>query len=78
MIGINSQLSVEVGGVPHQIKDLQLYTESYLSGNESSLKENLKLIQLGSISSESNEDLFANKSPADEPALISSLPVTSC
>lgn len=42
-----SQKSVEVDRVPHHLKDVHSFPESYSSGNEHSTEENVRLIQVG-------------------------------
>lgn len=50
---------------------------SYASGNENCSAESARLIEVGTISPESNKDSSADQSPADEPALPSSRSVAS-
>lgn len=50
---------------------------SYSAGNKCNSVERVKLIQVGTTLPKSDGDLSAEELPADEPALLSSLTVTS-
>lgn len=67
---------VEVDRVPYHVKDVHPFQESHSSGNESNSEESVRPIQVGSTMPESDEDSSVDKSPANEPALPSSLPVS--
>lgn len=67
---------MEVDRVPYHVKDVHPFQESHSSGNESNSEESVRPIQVGSTMPESDEDSSVDKSPANEPALPSSLPVS--
>ena len=74
MTGVISQPSVVADGTPHHIKEVHLCQEQYSQENESTAKKSVRLIQVGSSSSESSDDTLS----AAVPVLPDDFLVTSC